>query len=131
MSETTTRTILVTGQEVLGPTKTGSIYEVFATTTDGEVIDLPLRAFTELPQGEPVEVDVKPYNSPEYGTTYTLYPKKKSGGSSAKVADVTKQVNALEARLKALENELPARVREIVAEELKANEKFGPEMPDA
>lgn len=48
------------------------IWQVIATKPDGTPIDQNLRTFEELPKNEVIEVTVEPYNSEQYGTSYTL-----------------------------------------------------------
>jgi hypothetical protein len=81
MSSSTKRTLIVTGQKPITQVKTQSggdstLYEVYATDTEGNPIEEPLRAFTELEEGVPVEYDVSRYDHPRYGTSFTLTPPK-------------------------------------------------------
>lgn len=72
-------TLIVTGQKPIATVSTNSggqstLYEVYATTAEGELVEEPLRAFTELEEGVPIEYSVERYNHPKYGTSYTLTP---------------------------------------------------------
>lgn len=78
------------------------IYEVEAVNADNNVlINLPLRSFEHLNEGESGVFDVKPYEKTGKPTTYTL-SKPKSGGHGGgnslgpKLDDVRKRVEMLE-----------------------------------
>lgn len=79
-----------------------TVYDIKATKPDGAPIPptMKLRAFTELPVGEVVEVEVEAYNHPQYGTSYTLKPEK--GQTGARVNQLTQRVEALESVVKGL-----------------------------
>lgn len=52
-----------------------SIYEIEAHDKQGSLITQQLRSFEALPMGEPIEVTVTPFDSAEYGKSYTVHPK--------------------------------------------------------
>lgn len=73
------RKLIVTGQKPIAPigTKSGgqsTLYEVYATDSRGELVEAPLRAFTELEEGVLIEYTIERYTSPKYGTSFTLTP---------------------------------------------------------
>lgn len=77
--KTKKRTLVVTGQKPIATVGNHSggqstLYEVYATTPEGEPVEEPLRAFTELEEGVAIEYSVERYNHPQYGTSYTLTP---------------------------------------------------------
>lgn len=121
MTDLEVRKLIVTGQKDLATLANGSIlYEVTATDADGEVIDLPFRAFAELTIGEVAEYQVQPYDHPDpkYGRTYTLIPKERE----SRTKQLTKKVRELEERLNDIENSLDARIAAIVQQEIQENQ---------
>jgi hypothetical protein len=89
-----------------------TIYNVTALGEDGLPIEERLRTFDgELPLNELIEVEVEKRPDERHGTTYTLsIPGKRSGGGggggglAGSVDALRERVDALEARLAALEN---------------------------
>lgn len=55
-----------------------TLYQIVATKPDGTAIDLNLRSFEDLPRDEVLPVEVTPFVSEQYGTSYTLKTKGKS-----------------------------------------------------
>ena len=92
------RTLIVTGQKPMATvgTKSGgqsTLYEVYATTPEGELVEEPLRAFTELEEGVPIEYSVERYNHPKYGTSYTLTPPPRN--TARRVRQLEEELEAL------------------------------------
>lgn len=75
--------------------KSFTLYQVVATKPDGQPIDLNLRAFEDLPRDEVMPVEVTPFVSEQYGTSYTLKPKAKSK-QSLKMEELEQRVAAVE-----------------------------------
>jgi hypothetical protein len=72
------RQIIVTELKKLSEgTRNGTpwvIYQVRATLADGRVIqDMKLRTFEDLPTSQVISVEVEPFESPQYGKSYTLH----------------------------------------------------------
>jgi archaellum component FlaC len=89
-----------------GKNKRGDAYEIYeieAENGEGKVINEKLRSFSALPIGQVVEVTVKKFTSEKYGDSYTLTPKKGVSGKEAAIDDLAKEVEALKARVAALE----------------------------
>lgn len=101
--------IIVTEQKVIhSGNKNGrdyTIYQVIATNRNGQLIDLNLRSFDELPKNQVIKVEVEKYDSEQYGVSYTvtLEGKKKSSGLGKVVDDLKARVKTLEERLAAVE----------------------------
>jgi hypothetical protein len=104
-----TTEIIVTEQKVIhSGNKNGrdyTIYQVIATNRNGQLIDLNLRSFDELPKNQVIKVEVTKFESEQYGVSYTvsLEGKKKSSGLGKVVDGLRDRVSALEARLEAVE----------------------------
>jgi hypothetical protein len=104
-----TTEIIVTEQKVIhSGNKNGrdyTIYQVIATNRNGQLIDLNLRSFDELPKNQVIKVEVEKFDSEQYGVSYTvsLEGKKKSSGLGKVVDGLRDRVSALEARLEAVE----------------------------
>src|ERR1700683_1321956 len=85
--------ILSCRQAYQGRNKRGdefTIYEIEASKPDGTPINEKLRAFSTLPIGQEVDVTVTPYNSEQYGKSFTLALKgSKSGNFSAAINELT------------------------------------------
>lgn len=92
------RILIVTGQKPITTvgTKSGgqsTLYEVYATDERGEIVEEPLRAFTELEEGVPVEYDIERYVHEKYGTSYTLIPPRRN--SAKRLREVEEQLERL------------------------------------
>lgn len=74
-----------------------TIYEVDAAKRDGTLVNEKLRSFTALPIGQEVEVTVTPFESEQWGRSYTLHPKgqARSQGAAASVNELREEVEAL------------------------------------
>jgi hypothetical protein len=107
-----TTEIIVTEQKVIhSGNKNGrdyTIYQVIATNRNGQLIDLNLRSFDELPKNQVIKVEVEKYESEQYGVSYTvtLEGKKKSSGLGKVVDDLKARVKTLEERLAAVEQRM-------------------------
>jgi hypothetical protein len=55
-----------------------TLYQIVATRPNGQMIDLNLRSFEDLARDEVLPVEVTPFVSEQYGTSYTLKAKAKS-----------------------------------------------------
>ena len=80
MSAPATRRLVIVSSEPVywGRSKRGdnfTIFEVTATTADGQPIGVPLRSFSDLPLGER-EFEVSLYTGKDGSTSYTLTPRK-------------------------------------------------------
>lgn len=80
-----------------------TIYQVIANRQNGELIDLNLRSFEELPKNQLITVTVEKYDNPRYGVSYTVSLKGKKSGLGAKVAKLEADLKVLEQRVAALE----------------------------
>lgn len=126
MTDSTVRKLIVTSQKDLATLGNGSIlYEAFVTDEHGQVIDQPFRCFAELPIGQVAEYEVRPYDSEEYGRTFTLIPKERE----SRTKQLQKKVKELEGQINGIENGLDERIRKLVAEEIERNEKYGGKAP--
>lgn len=86
------------------------IYEITAQKPDGNAINEKLRAFTALPVGQLIDVTVVPYESEQWGRSFTLHPKNgKSAGTTAQVNELRDLCTELESRV----TELFRRMREV------------------
>ena len=109
MSDSSRRTLIVTAcdERASGKTDKGEwhLYEVAATTAEGEPIDKPFRAFEKLAiTGNPAEYEVTPYD--KHGErTYTLSRVGSNPGQrlGPKVDELRARVEELAARLEAAE----------------------------
>jgi hypothetical protein len=104
-----TRKLTVTSTNVLKSTDDWTLYEVFATGEDGQPIELSLRAFEDLPAGEPAEFEIEKRTHEKFGDSYTLTPVGKSSGSSGarlgpKVDELRGRLDELEERVSQLES---------------------------
>lgn len=72
-----------------------TLYQIVATKPDGKPIDLNLRAFEDLPRDEVMPVEVTPFVSEQYGTSYTIKPKAKSR-QSLKIEELEERLAAVE-----------------------------------
>jgi hypothetical protein len=75
------------------------IYEIEAVDANtGVLINVPLRSFSHLTEGETGQFEVEKYERPGKETTYTLKKPKGSGGNALgpKVDDLRKRVELLE-----------------------------------
>jgi hypothetical protein len=88
-----------------------TIYTVWATTPEGEVVTEELRAFKPLNDliGRPVEFEVDRHDHPQYGTSFTLHPPKVK--TSERLDRVEKDLAAALARIEQLESRLEAEGR--------------------
>lgn len=104
------RTIIVTGANEI---KTGTsskggkwtLTGIDATTESGDPIDLKMKTFDNLPQGQPIEVEIEKQEHDKYGTSYLLKRPKKEGsgnGLGGAVDDLRERVEVLEAKVAAL-----------------------------
>jgi len=75
-----------------------TLYQIVATKPDGTNIDLNLRSFEDLPRDEVLPVEVTPFVSEQYGTSYTLKTKTKTGQR--------RKMEELESRLEVVEKML-------------------------
>lgn len=111
MKEKFTTSIIVTETRVTntGKTRTGgtyTLYQVIATKPSGELIDLNLRAFEDLPKNEVIEVDAELFRSQQYGDSFTLKRKgAPRGGGSGGGGGLAE----LEARVRRIEDFLSGR----------------------
>jgi hypothetical protein len=80
--------------------KPWSIYEIVATTPEGEPIDLTLKSFDQL--DGLVEVEVEKQEHEKYGTSYML--KRAGGGGQSAGARLGPKVDELRDRLERLES---------------------------
>lgn len=89
------------------------IYDIKATKPDGSPIppDMTLRAFTELPIGQVVEVEVKKFTSSQGKISYTLIPEK--GQTTARVNELAQRVEALEGVAKGMADRIAALERAV------------------
>lgn len=72
-----------------------AIYEVEAAKLDGQLVREKLRAFTSLPIGQELEVTVVPFDSDQYGRSFTLYPKgSRSTGATQQMNELRGEVTA-------------------------------------
>lgn len=83
MSDLAKRVLIVTGQKPMTQVRSSSggsstLYEVYATDEHGNTIEEPLRTFAELEEGVAIEYEIKRYDHPQYGTSYTLFPPKRN-----------------------------------------------------
>lgn len=104
MSETPTRKLRVIGaNEVHSGTNdrggTWHLYEIVATTLEGEPIDLKLKSFEKL-DGD-VEVEVEKQTHEKYGVSYML--KTRGAGGSRSGSGLGPKVDELRGRLERLE----------------------------
>lgn len=87
-----------------------TIYEVDAANQNGAVINEKLRSFEPMPIGQTVEVTVTPFDSEQYGRSYTLHLKSASRKNTpellnelqAEVQALTQRLNQVEATLSQL-----------------------------
>lgn len=91
-----------------------TLYDVACTDEQGNAVDEIFRAFVELELNVAQKFEVRPYNDPHRGTTFTLIPKERE----SRTAKLVVKVEDLEARLTALENELESKVLSIVDERI-------------
>lgn len=83
MSDKSTRTLVVTGYKPIANIKNKSggqstLYEVYATDANGNVIEESLRSFTELEEGVTIDYTIERYTHERYGTSYTLTPPRRN-----------------------------------------------------
>jgi hypothetical protein len=109
MSDSSRRTLIVTSceEKASGTGKKGEwhLYEVAATTADGEPIDQEFRSFELLAiTGQPAEFEVTPYDK-DGKRTYTLSRPGSNPGQrlGPKVDELREKVEELMARLEAAE----------------------------
>lgn len=105
--------IVVTEQKVIheGTNRNGGKYtirQLIATNRNGQLIDLNLRSFDELPLKQLITVEVEKFKSDRFGDSYTVTLEGKKKG-----AGLGKKVNDLEARVKTLESQLAALARQV------------------
>lgn len=81
-----------------------TLWDVKACHEDGTAVDLTLRSFAELPIGDLIEYELRRYEHPEHGTSWTM--KRLSGGLGKKVAELEEKLADLTARLEKLEDRL-------------------------
>lgn len=86
------------------------IFQLIATNRDGQLIDLNLRSFSELPLNQLIKVDVEKYDSDRFGQSYTvsLHGKSKGGGLGKKVDELRARVDAQDEKIKKLEGAIAA-----------------------
>lgn len=101
--------IIVTEQKVIhtGTNKNGGEYKIrqlIATNRNGQLIDLNLRSFDELPLRQLITVEVEKFKSERFGDSFTvtLEGKKKGSGLGKKVSELEGRVARLELQLKQL-----------------------------
>lgn len=103
MSEARRRRIVVTRLEPLGkPFKrqngsTGQTLKVHATTVEGVPINERLKAFSRLPVGEEIDVEVRPDDHPQYGRSYIV--SMPGGRVGRELHELAQRVQAIEERL--------------------------------
>lgn len=82
------------------------IYEVTATRPDRTPLEgMKLRAFHELPLGEPITVGVEKHVSEQYGESFTISlkgPKREGGISQGAFADALSRIAVLEDKVRAM-----------------------------
>lgn len=106
-----TTEIVVTEQKVIHKGRNNNsgrdytIYQVIATNRNGQLIDLNLRSFSELPKNQAIKVEVEKFVSEQYGVSYTvsLEGKRKNNGLGKEVNELKSKVAALERRIEELE----------------------------
>jgi hypothetical protein len=77
-----------------------TIYEIEASKPDGTPIREKLRSFTSLPIGQEIDVTVRPYNSEQYGRSFTIAPKgKRSSNFAEAINDLTEHQAETDDRL--------------------------------
>lgn len=82
-----------------------TLYEVEAVDENGEIIDLPLRTFAaELPTDEVLEYELRRYEHPEHGVSWTV--KRPNGGLGKRVSELEAEVARLVERISELESRL-------------------------
>lgn len=82
-----------------------TIFDIEAAKPDGSLIKEKLRAFEALPIGETIDVTVTPFESEEYGRSFTLH-RKGSNNATAHVNELRAEVDALTKRLDRVEKQL-------------------------
>lgn len=95
-----------------------TIFEIKATKPNGQPIDEKLRAFTSLPIGQEIDVNVQVYNSEQWGKSFTVYPKgSRSESATGQLNELRDQVVELQDRNVALTRrvaDLETRVGELL-----------------
>lgn len=81
------------GTNVKGDSYT--IHELKATNVEGTLIDQKLRSFSALPVGQLIDVTVVPFESPEHGKSFTIYPANKAESTTQAANDLRAEINEL------------------------------------
>lgn len=108
MADTRKMKLTIVGQEALASWRKGSgqttLYEVSAVDEDGVIPDLALRTFGELPTGELMEFDLRRYDDPDRGVSWTI--KAPSRGTTSAINELSDQIADLQRRVADLEKRL-------------------------
>lgn len=75
-----------------------TIFEIEAAKADGALINEKLRAFEALPIGETIDLTVTPFNSEQFGRSFTLH-RRGSNNATARVNELAATVEALMERV--------------------------------
>lgn len=75
-----------------------TLYQIVATKPDGTAIDYNLRSFEDLPRDEVLRVEVTPFVSEQYGTSYTLKTKAKTR-QKLKMEELEQRIEVVEQML--------------------------------
>jgi hypothetical protein len=123
-----------------GVNKKGDTYEIYEidATKDGAKINEKLRAFASLAIGQPIAVNVVPFESEQYGKSFTLYEVGASKATSTaeglnelrrEVTELATRQRDLLARVDGLQQMMRPAVAAPAADGAKLDEEFGKDAP--
>ena len=115
MSNYPKRTMIAKAQRYIATLPNGStLFDVTVHDDKDQPVEGIFRAFVELDIDKPVDYEIRPYEDPVRGRTFTLLPLERQ----SRTAILQDKVRTLEERVNELENSLEAKVLAIVDERI-------------